>query len=149
MPREPPRPRCRCIGTQASAQAAWPNKPIKIIAGYPAGGQTDLFARTYGDVISKKIGQPIVVENKAGAGGTVAALEVKRAAPDGYTWQFTISTTMIMNRVLMKEVPYDADKDFILISIMPAGSLPLVASAEERRARTSRSSSTTARRTTR
>ena len=116
------------IGTQASAQAGWPNKPIKIISGYPAGGQTDLFARTYGDVISKKIGQPIVVENKAGAGGTVAALEVKRAAPDGYTWQFTISTTLIMNRVLMKEVPYDTEKDFILISIMPSGSLPLVAS---------------------
>jgi tripartite-type tricarboxylate transporter receptor subunit TctC len=116
------------IGTQASAQAAWPSKPIKIIAGYPAGGQTDLFARTYGDVISKKIGQPIIVENKAGAGGTVAALEVKRAAPDGYTWQFTISTTMIMNRVLMKDVPYDADKDFILVSIMPSGSLPMVAS---------------------
>ena len=118
------------LGEQASAQAAWPNKPIKIIAGYPAGGQTDLFARTYGDVISRKIGQPIVVENKAGAGGTVAALEVKRAAPDGYTWQFTISTTLIMNRALMKEVPYDADKDFILISIMPAGSLPLVASTK-------------------
>lgn len=118
------------IGTEASAQAGWPNKPIKIIAGYPAGGQTDLFARTYGDVISKKIGQPIIVENKAGAGGTVAALDVKRAAPDGYTWQFTISTTMIMNRALMKDVPYDADKDFILISIMPSGSLPMVASAK-------------------
>jgi tripartite-type tricarboxylate transporter receptor subunit TctC len=118
------------LGQQAQAQSNWPNKPIKIIAGYPAGGQTDLFARTYGDVISKKVGQPIVVENKAGAGGTVAALEVKRAAPDGYTWQFTISTTMIMNRVLMKDVPYDADKDFILISIMPSGSLPLVASAK-------------------
>jgi tripartite-type tricarboxylate transporter receptor subunit TctC len=116
------------IGTQASAQAGWPNKTIKIIAGYPAGGQTDLFSRTYGDVISKKIGQTIVVENKAGAGGTVAALEVKRAAPDGYTWQFTISTTLIMNRVLMKNLAYDADKDFILISIMPGGSLPFVAS---------------------
>jgi tripartite-type tricarboxylate transporter receptor subunit TctC len=115
------------VGSQAEAQAAWPNKPIKIIAGYPAGGQTDLFARTYGDVISKKIGQPIIVENKAGAGGTVAALEVKRAPADGYTWQFTISTTLIMNRALMKEVPYDTEKDFILISIMPSGSLPLVA----------------------
>jgi tripartite-type tricarboxylate transporter receptor subunit TctC len=118
------------VGSQAEAQAAWPNKPIKIIAGYPAGGQTDLFARTYGDVISKKIGQPIVVENKAGAGGTVAALEVKRAPADGYTWQFTISTTLIMNRVLLKEVPYDTEKDFILISIMPSGSLPMVASAK-------------------
>jgi tripartite-type tricarboxylate transporter receptor subunit TctC len=115
------------VGARAEAQAGWPNKPIKIIAGYPAGGQTDLFARTYGDVISKKIGQPIIVENKAGAGGTVAALEVKRAPADGYTWQFTISTTLIMNRALMKEVPYDTEKDFILISIMPSGSLPLVA----------------------
>lgn len=117
------------IGTQASAQAAWPSKTIKIIAGYPAGGQTDLFSRTYGDVISKKIGQPIVVENKAGAGGTLAAVEVKRAPADGYTWQFTISTTLIMNRVLMKDIPYDTEKDFTLISIMPSGSLPLVASA--------------------
>ena len=61
------------VGAQSSAQAAWPSKPIKIIAGYPAGGQTDLFARTYGDVISKKIGQPIIVENKAGAGIMPAA----------------------------------------------------------------------------
>ena len=103
-----------------------PTKPIKIIAGYPAGGQTDLFARTYGDYI-RKTGQTVVVENKAGAGGTVAAVEVKRAAPDGYTLMFTISTTMIMNRVLMKDIPYDAEKDFVLISIMPAGSLPFVA----------------------
>lgn len=118
------------IGAQAHAQAGWPNKPIKIIAGYPAGGQTDLFSRTYGDVISKKVGQPIIVENKAGAGGTVAALEVKRAPADGYTWQFTISTTLIMNRALMKEVPYDTEKDFIIVSIMPSGSLPMVASAK-------------------
>lgn len=115
------------LGSRASAQGAWPNKPIKIIAGYPAGGQTDLFARNYGDYIAKKVGQPVLVENKAGAGGTVAALEVKRSPADGYTWQFTISTTLIMNRVLMKEVPYDTEKDFILISIMPSGSLPLVA----------------------
>lgn len=114
----------------AEAQGAWPNKPIKIIAGYPAGGQTDLFARSYGDYVSRQVGQPVLVENKAGAGGTVGALEVKRAAPDGYTWMFTISTTLIMNRALMKNLPYDTEKDFILISIMPSGSLPLVASAK-------------------
>ena len=113
------------FGPQASAQGAWPNKPIRIISGYPAGGQTDLFARNYGDYIAKKVGQPVLVENKAGAGGTGAGLEVKRAPADGYTWQFTISTTLIMNRVLMKDVPYDTEKDFILISIMPSGSLPL------------------------
>ena len=116
------------IGSPAHAQTTdWPNKPIRIIAGYPAGGQTDLYARTYGEYIRAETGQNITVENKAGASGSVAAVEAKRAAPDGYTLMFTISTTMIMNRALMKNVPYDADKDFILISIMPSGSLPLVA----------------------
>ena len=56
---------------------AWPSKPIKIVCGYPAGGLTDLFARAYGDYISQKVGQPVVVENKPGAGGTIAAQAVK------------------------------------------------------------------------
>jgi tripartite-type tricarboxylate transporter receptor subunit TctC len=115
------------IGSSAHAQADWPTKPIKIIAGYPAGGQTDLFARTYGEYIRTTTGQNVVVENKAGASGSVAAVEAKRSAPDGYTLMFTISTTMIMNRVLIKDIPYDADKDFTLVSIMPSGSLPFVA----------------------
>ena len=115
------------IGSSAHAQTDWPTKPIKIIAGYPAGGQTDLFARTYGEYIRSETGQNVTVENKAGASGSVAAVEAKRAAPDGYTLMFTISTTMIMNRVLIKDIPYDADKDFVLVSIMPAGSLPFVA----------------------
>src|SRR5215813_2011939 len=115
------------IGSNAHAQQTdWPNRPIKIIAGYPAGGQTDLFARTYGEHIRAETGQGVTVENKAGASGTVAAVEAKRAAPDGYTLMFTISTTMIMNRVLMKDAGYDAEKDFVLVSIMPAGSLPFV-----------------------
>ena len=117
------------LGVGASAQA-WPTRPIKIVAGFPAGGQTDLFARTYGDYIAKHLGQPVLVENKAGAGGTIAAIDVKRAAPDGYTLMFTISTTMITNRALVKNLAYDADKDFRLISIMPSGSLPLVVSTK-------------------
>ena len=116
------------IGSSAHAQQTdWPNRQIKIIAGYPAGGQTDLFARTYGEYIRSETGQNVVVENKAGASGSVAAVEAKRSAPDGYTLMFTISTTMIMNRVLIKDIPYDAEKDFVLVSIMPAGSLPFVA----------------------
>lgn len=118
------------IGAPAVGQAAWPNKQIRIVAGYPAAGQTDLYARAYGEYITKQTGQTVIVENKAGGGGTVGALEVKRAAPDGYTLMFTISTTMIMNRVLMKNIPYDADKDFILVSIMPSGSLPLIVSSK-------------------
>src|SRR5438477_2463299 len=114
------------IGPSAHAQTDWPTKPIKIIAGYPAGGQTDLYARTYGEYIRSETGQSVTVENKAGASGSVAAVEAKRAAPDGYTLMFTITTTMIMNRVLIKDIPYDAEKDFVIVSIMPAGSLPFV-----------------------
>ena len=114
------------IGSSAYAQTDWPTKPIKIIAGYPAGGQTDLFARTYGEYIRSETGQSVTVENKAGASGSVAAVEAKRAAPDGYTLMFTISTTMIANRVLYKSLPYDPDKDFVLISSMYAGHLPLI-----------------------
>ncbi len=113
------------IGAPAIAQG-WPNKPIKFVVSYPAGGLTDIFARAYGDYISKQVGQTVVVENKAGAGGTVGALEVKRAAADGYTLLFTISTTMIMNKVLYKNLPYDPDKDFVLLSYMPSGSLPFI-----------------------
>ena len=105
---------------------AWPSKPIRIICGYPAGGLTDIFARAYGDYISQKTGQPVTVENKAGASGAIAAEQVKSAAPDGYTLMWTISTTMIMNKVLFKKLPYDPDKDFVPISWMDAGHLPTI-----------------------
>lgn len=107
---------------------AWPSKPIRIICGYPAGGLTDIFARAYGDYISQKTGQPVTVENKAGASGAIAAEQAKSAAPDGYTLMWTISTTMIMNKVLFKKLPYDPDKDFVPISWMDAGHLPTILS---------------------
>jgi tripartite-type tricarboxylate transporter receptor subunit TctC len=113
------------LAAPALAQA-WPSKPIRIVCGYPAGGLTDIFARAYGEFISQKTGQPVTVENKAGASGAIAAEQVKGAAPDGYTLMWTISTTMVMNKVLFKKLPYDPDKDFVLISWMNAGHLPTV-----------------------
>ena len=115
------------LAAPAIAQA-WPSKPIRIVCGYPAGGLTDIFARAYGDYISQTTGQPVHVENKAGASGAIAAEQVKSAAPDGYTLMWTISTTMIMNKVLFKKLPYDPDKDFALISWMDAGHLPTIVS---------------------
>jgi tripartite-type tricarboxylate transporter receptor subunit TctC len=70
-----------------------------------------------------------VVENKSGAGGSVAALDVKRAAPDGYTLMYTISNAMTTNKVLYKNLQYDPDKDFDLISYIPVAGLPLVVSS--------------------
>ena len=112
---------------EAQAQA-WPSKPIRIVVGYPAGGQTDIIARTYGEYMSRQLGQPVVVENKAGAGGIIAAVEVKRAPADGHTLMLTISTTMIQNRVTVKNLPYDADKDFVLPSLMTQIGLVMVSS---------------------
>ena len=72
--------RRHAVHRHAWAQA-WPSKPIKIVVGYPAGGLTDLFARAYGEYISQQVGQPVVVENKPGAGGSVGAQAVKAARP--------------------------------------------------------------------
>jgi tripartite-type tricarboxylate transporter receptor subunit TctC len=112
----------------ASAQAAWPSRNIRMICSYPAGGQTDLLARAFGEFISKKVGQTVVIENKAGASGSIGAAEVARAAPDGHTILCSISTTYVMNRVMMKNPGYDMDKDLTLVSIIPGAGLLLIAS---------------------
>lgn len=132
MGRNPRRRDVLRYGTAAALLTApaiaqtWPAKPIKIICGFPAGGLTDIFARAYGDYISKVTGQSVFVENKAGASGAIAAEQVKSAPPDGYTLMFTISTTMIMNKVLFKKLPYDPDRDFALIAWLNAGHLPFI-----------------------
>jgi len=112
----------------ASAQAPWPSRQIRVICSYPAGGQTDLLARAFGEFISKQVGQTVVIENKAGASGSIGAAEVARAAPDGHTILSSISTTYVMNRVMMKNPGYDMDKDLTLVSIIPGAGLLLIAS---------------------
>jgi tripartite-type tricarboxylate transporter receptor subunit TctC len=103
---------------------AWPNKPIRIVVTYPPGGLTDVYARAYGEYVSQKVGQPVVVENKAGAAGAIGAEIVKSAPADGYTLMFTNSTTMVQNKVLFKKLPYDPDKDFALVAWFNTGHLP-------------------------
>ncbi len=113
---------------RASAQAAWPSRQIRMICSYPAGGQTDLLARAFGEFISKQVGQTVVIENKAGASGSIGAAEVARAEPDGHTILCSISTTFIMNRVMMKNPGYDMDKDLTLVSVIPGAGLLMIAS---------------------
>ena len=116
------------LSRKASAQAAWPSRQIRMICSYPAGGQTDLLARAFGEYISKQVGQNVVIENKAGASGSIGAAEVARAEPDGHTILCSISTTYVMNRIMMKNPGYDMDKDLTLVSVIPGAGLPLVAS---------------------
>ncbi len=112
----------------AHAQA-WPAKTIRVVVGFPAGGLTDILARAYCEPLSQKLGQPVVVENKPGAGSMIAAADVAKSAPDGYTFLFTISSTMNQNRILYKTMPYDPDKDFAYVSGFDAGHLPLAVAA--------------------
>ncbi|MDR6661328.1 tripartite-type tricarboxylate transporter receptor subunit TctC [Tardiphaga robiniae] len=106
---------------------AWPDRPIKIIVGFPAGGQADVYARMYAEFIALETGVPVVIENKAGALGSIAATEVKLARPDGYTLLFSTSGAFSVNRVLVKDLSY-AESDFELVAAMPTGGLPLVVS---------------------
>src|SRR5215475_14080583 len=105
---------------------AWPAKPLRIVVTYPPGGLTDVYARAYGEYVSQKTGQPVVVENKAGAAGAIVAEMVKSAPPDGYTLMFTNSTTMVQNKVLFRKLPYDPDKDFALVAWFNTGYLPTI-----------------------
>jgi len=106
----------------------WPSRPIKIVCAYPAGGLVDSSARIYGEYLSQKLGQPVIVENKGGASGSIAAAAVKQSPPDGYTLLFAANAALAQNRVLFKSLPYDPDRDFVLISSMSAGHLPFVVS---------------------
>jgi tripartite-type tricarboxylate transporter receptor subunit TctC len=118
------------LSRRAWSQAAWPSRQIRMVCSYPAGGQTDLLARAFGDFISRQVGKIVIIENKAGAAGSIGAAEVARAAPDGHTILCSISTTYVMNRVMMKNPGYDMDKDLTLVSVIPGAGLPLVASAK-------------------
>lgn len=112
---------------QAAAQPAWPSRNIRMVCSYPAGGQTDLLARAFGDYISRQVGKTVVIENKAGAAGAIGATDVARAEPDGHTILCSISTTFVMNRVMIKNPGYDMDKDLTLVSVIPGAGLLLVA----------------------
>ena len=113
--------------SSSRAQGAFPNKPIRIVVPYPAGGQTDGIARVYGEYLGRKLGTSVVVENKGGAGGTIGVAEVKRAPPDGYTILCTISSSLIQNRVTVKDLPYDPEKDFTYLAMTTSLGGPVVA----------------------
>ncbi len=103
--------------TLAAAQA-WPSKPIKYVVPFAAGGTTDILARTISEKLSVALGQPVVVENKPGAGGGLGAAEVAKAAPDGYTIMGGTISTHAINASLYKNLPYDPVKDFAPITLI-------------------------------
>ncbi len=96
----------------AAAQATYPDRPIRLIVPFPPGGTSDVVGRIFAEALAKQIGQPVVVENRGGAGGTVGSRAVASAAPDGYTLLLGTSSTNGTNPAVYKNLPYDAVKDF-------------------------------------
>ena len=101
----------------AQAQITWPVKPIKILVGYAAGGSTDVTARIIAQALSERLGQPVLVENRAGAGGNIAAEAAAKADPDGYTLLMATSSTFATNPALYKSLPFDVQADFAPIAV--------------------------------
>jgi tripartite-type tricarboxylate transporter receptor subunit TctC len=104
------------VGASAAIAQAYPSKPIRIISPYPPGGSTDIVARLIGPAMSRSLGQPVLVENRAGAAGAIGAEVVARAAPDGHTLLFTTSGTHTSILFISRIVPYDPIKDFTPIT---------------------------------
>ncbi|WP_066741177.1 tripartite tricarboxylate transporter substrate binding protein [Cupriavidus sp. D384] len=100
----------------ALAQGDYPTKPIRLVVPYPAGGLTDTLARQVADGLSKRLGQPVVVENKSGAGGIIGTDFVAKSAPDGYTLLMTIPGPITANLALYKKLPYDPRTDLRPVS---------------------------------
>lgn len=106
------------FGPEPTAAQAYPNSPIRIVAPFPAGGLVDVLARAVGDELSKTLGQPVIVENKPGAGGNIGAEMVAKAEPDGYTLLMTSPGIQSINQFLYKSMPFDPEKDFTPISLV-------------------------------
>jgi len=96
----------------------YPNKPIRIIVGFAAGGIADLGARLLGDHITRETGQPVVVENRTAAAGTVAALTVAKAPADGYTLGLVLSGQLVINPFVQKQMPFDVLKELLPVAAL-------------------------------
>jgi tripartite-type tricarboxylate transporter receptor subunit TctC len=101
----------------ASAQSSFPSKPVRLFVPYPAGGAVDILARTLGDELSKQWGQPVIVENRPGAGGVVASQALATSAPDGHTL-IVVASGHATNPFLYPKLPYDTFSDFTAICLL-------------------------------
>jgi len=104
------------VALPASAQEGFPSRPIRIVVQYQAGGSTDILARIVAEGLSKRLGQPVVVENRSGAGGIIGTDYVAKSAPDGYTLLLTVPGPITANMVLYSKLPYDPRTDLRMVS---------------------------------
>src|SRR5215510_12901837 len=113
-------------GATARQARAWPDQPIRLVVPFTPGTGPDIIARFVGERLSQRLGQPVVVENVAGASGNIGSQQVARAKPDGLTLMSSVNT-LVMNASLYKNLPYDPVADFAPLGLTAWGSLVLVA----------------------
>lgn len=123
------------VPTAAQAQQ-YPNQTIKFVVGFPPGGTPDVFLRHFTQRLAPMAGQPVIVENKPGAGGMVAAQSVATAKPDGYTVLFAPDSTPVGNMFLFKTLTYNPEKDLVLVAPMFWNTFLLVVNPEKTKANT-------------
>ena len=109
--------------TPGHAQSGYPTRAIRIVCGFPAGSSLDVITRIYAEKLEKTLGQPVVVENRAGASGNLAAEAVVRSAPDGYTL-LTNGVTLPISMSLFRKISFDVLTDFAPIGLM--GNIPII-----------------------
>lgn len=108
------------------AKTGYPAKPIRFIVPFNAGGATDLVARSLGEALSKRVGQPVIIENKGGAAGMLGTDTVAKAAPDGYTLVLSLSTSLLINQFLYTKMSYSPQKDLLMLSQIASAPVTLV-----------------------
>jgi tripartite-type tricarboxylate transporter receptor subunit TctC len=113
----------------AQAQDKWPSRTIRLISTSVAGGNIDVMCRIIAEKLSARLGQPVVVDNKPGAATVLGTAEAAKAPPDGYTFLITIMSSMVGNRVLRKNLPYDPVRDFEPVTQISTGSVLLIGPA--------------------
>jgi tripartite-type tricarboxylate transporter receptor subunit TctC len=113
-----------------AAHAAWPEKPIRIVVTFAPGGASDIVAREISAPLAKALGQPVIVDNKPGAGGTLGGAEVARAAPDGYTLMLSNSTPLSIGPFTLARLPYDPVKQFTHIAMLGVAPVAIMANPQ-------------------
>jgi tripartite-type tricarboxylate transporter receptor subunit TctC len=109
---------CAAAAPNLLAQSAWPSKAIRFVVPFAPGGTSEIVARSVAAELTKQLGQSVYVENKPGGAGAIAMAEVAKAAPDGYTVILTHVGTMAVNPYMLKNQPYDVNKDFMPVTLL-------------------------------
>jgi len=114
------------LAQTAAASAPFPSKPVRMVVPFAAGGGTDTLARVLGEKMATSLGQPVIIDNKPGAGGIIGTDAVAKAPPDGHTMMLGLSTSLMINQFLYAKLPYDTQRDLTLVYRIAMGPMVLV-----------------------